>query len=382
MKNPFVFGIEVSGKQFTDRDKEIMEIKNDVLSGQSVIIYSPRRYGKTSLVKKVLKEIKSDGDAITAYIDLYPITSKENLAEALVSKSTTASFTKIEEMVNAAREIMPAISPKISIKTDAAEIEFSIRVKEKDRERLFSESMDVPQKIAEKKNKQVIIAFDEFQEIRRLNGEEIERIMRSRFQGYKNVSYVFIGSKKHIIRDIFENKNKPFFRFGKHISLKKIPKEEFSIFMKNNFTDSGIGIDDDIVESILDLTQCHPHYTQQLCHEMWYIAILKETKKIDLVDVSGAVEKVLINQNDAYLSLVDTTTKTEEAVLMALASDERSLYSKRVIEEYNLISQSHAQRSLEGLERKELVEKINGRYELDIFFKEWIKRRLLYKKFR
>lgn len=378
MKNPFVFGMEVSGKHFTDREKEIAEIKSDLLSGQSVIIYSPRRYGKTSLVKKILEEIKSEGDAITSYIDLYPITSKESLAEVLVSKCTTSAFTKIEEIISAAKEILPAISPKISIKTDVAEIEFSIRGKEKDIEKLFSESMDVPQRIAEKKNKRVIVAFDEFQEIRRINGEEIERIMRSRFQEHKNVSYIFIGSKRHMIKDIFENKNNPFFRFGKHISLKKIPEKEFSIFIKNNFTDSGIEIDDDVIKSILDLTQCHPYYTQQLCHEIWYITMIRKNKRVEQLDVHTSIEKILMNQNDAYLSILDTITKTEEAVLIALAADETSLYSGRVIKEYNLVSQSHVQRSLEGLEKKEIVEKINGKYEfVDIFFKEWIKVRLL-----
>ncbi|ODS35144.1 MAG: hypothetical protein A7316_04320 [Candidatus Altiarchaeales archaeon WOR_SM1_86-2] len=355
MKNPFVFGVEVSGEQFTDRKEEINEMKSDLLSGQSIIIYSPRRYGKTSLVKRVLEELKND--AVTAYIDVYPITSKEKLAEAIASKVTTSAFT--------------------SIKYDAAEIEFSIKGKEKDRERIFSESMDVAQKIAQKKNKRVIIAFDEFQETRRLDGEEIERVMRSHFQGHKDVSYIFIGSKKHMIEDIFENKNKPFFRFGKHISLKKIPGDEFSNFIKNKFRDSEIEISDEAVNTILDLTQSHPHYTQQLCHELWYITITKGIKKVDADGINGAVEKVLINQNDAYLSIWDAATKTEEATLIALASDEISLYSREVIEEYDLISQSHVQRSLKGLERKEVIGEANGKYEMDVFFKEWIKKRLL-----
>ncbi|ODS36139.1 MAG: hypothetical protein A7315_14360 [Candidatus Altiarchaeales archaeon WOR_SM1_79] len=350
-------------------------MKSDLLSGQSIIIYSPRRYGKTSLVKRVLEELKND--AVTAYIDVYPITSKEKLAEAIASKVTTSAFTKSDEMINAAREILPAISPKISIKYDAAEIEFSIKGKEKDRERIFSESMDVAQKIAQKKNKRVIIAFDEFQETRRLDGEEIERVMRSHFQGHKDVSYIFIGSKKHMIEDIFENKNKPFFRFGKHISLKKIPGDEFSNFIKNKFRDSEIEISDEAVNTILDLTQSHPHYTQQLCHELWYITITKGIKKVDADGINGAVEKVLINQNDAYLSIWDAATKTEEATLIALASDEISLYSREVIEEYDLISQSHVQRSLKGLERKEVIGEANGKYEMDVFFKEWIKKRLL-----
>jgi len=191
------------------------------------------------------------------------------------------------------------------------------------------------------------------------------------------VSYIFIGSKKHMIEDIFENKNKPFFRFGKHISLKKIPGDEFSNFIKNKFRDSEIEISDEAVNTILDLTQSHPHYTQQLCHELWYITITKGIKKVDADGINGAVEKVLINQNDAYLSIWDAATKTEEATLIALASDEISLYSREVIEEYDLISQSHVQRSLKGLERKEVIGEANGKYEMDVFFKEWIKKRLL-----
>lgn len=375
MKNPFVFGIEVSGKQFTDRKDEVSEIKSDLLSGQSVIVYSPRRYGKTSLVKKILEELKNE--AVTVYIDIYPITSKEGLFETFAGKVTSSAFTKIDEMINAAREILPDVSPKISVKYESAEIEFSITGKEKEREKIFPEYMDVPQKIAEKKNKRVIVAFDEFQEIKRLDGDEIERVMRSHFQSQRNVSYIFSGSKKHMMEDIFENKNKPFFRFGKHISLKKIPEKEFSEFIKNNFRSTGINAGDKITEHILNLTQCHPHYTQQICHEIWYAVSAKEKRKISTEDVFEAVEKVLINQNDAYLSIWDAATKGERAVLIALASGETSFFSSKTIEEYNMISQSHAQRSLEGLERKEVIEKVNGKYETDIFFREWIKRRIM-----
>lgn len=375
MKNPFVFGIEVSGKQFTDRKDEVSEIKSDLLSGQSVIVYSPRRYGKTSLVKKILEELKNE--AVTVYIDIYPITSKEGLFETFAGKVTSSAFTKIDEMINAAREILPDVSPKISVKYESAEIEFSITGKEKEREKIFPEYMDVPQKIAEKKNKRVIVAFDEFQEIKRLDGDEIERVMRSHFQSQRNVSYIFSGSKKHMMEDIFENKNKPFFRFGKHISLKKIPEKEFSEFIKNNFRSTGINAGDEITEHILNLTQCHPHYTQQICHEIWYAVSAKEKRKISTEDVFEAVEKVLINQNDAYLSIWDAATKGERAVLIALASGETSFFSSKTIEEYNMISQSHAQRSLEGLERKEVIEKVNGKYETDIFFREWIKRRIM-----
>jgi len=375
MKNPFVFGIEVSGKQFTDRKDEISEIKSDLLSGQSVIVYSPRRYGKTSLVKKILGELKNE--VVTAYIDIYPITSKEGLAETFAGKVTSSAFTKIDEMINAAREILPDVSPKISVKYEPAEIEFSIKGKERDRDKIFSKSMDVPQKIAEKKNKRVIVAFDEFQEIRRLNGDEIERIMRSHFQSQRDVSYIFLGSKKHMMKDIFENKNKPFFRFGKHISLKKIPEKEFSEFIKNNFQDTGIKAGDEIIKNILDLTQCHPHYTQQICHEIWYAVAAKENREIKTEDIDEAVEKVLINQNDAYLSIWDAATKGERAILIALASGETSFFSSKTIDEYNMVSQSHAQRSLEGLERKEVIEKVNGKYEIDIFFSEWIKRKII-----
>jgi hypothetical protein len=375
MKNPFVFGIEVSGKQFTDRKDEISEIKSDLLGGQSVILYSPRKYGKTSLVKKILEELKNE--AVTAYIDIYPITSKEWLFETFAGKVTSSAFTKIDEMINSAREILPDVSPKISVKYESAEIEFSIKGKEKEREKLFPEYLEVPQKIAEKKNKRVIVAFDEFQEIKRLDGDEIERVMRSHFQSQRNVSYIFSGSKKHMMEDIFENKNKPFFRFGKHISLKKIPEKQFSEFIKNNFKDTGINASDEIISHILELTQCHPHYTQQICHEIWYAVTAKENREISTEDVHSAFEKVLINQNDAYLSIWDAATKGERAVLIALASGETSFFSGKTIEEYNMISQSHVQRSLEGLERKEVIEKVNWKYETDIFLMEWIKRRIM-----
>ncbi|MBW2034174.1 MAG: ATP-binding protein [Deltaproteobacteria bacterium] len=267
MKNPFVYGETVSGENFCNRTREIKELVADIINCQNVIIFSPRRYGKTSLIKKVLDKIKRKG-ILTFYVDLYPAINKTKFIEIYAGAISNGLPGGVRQVAKKIREYLPRIIPKVVMDGQSVHFEFEF-----DRISNISSNIDdilvAAKKVADQKKKTAVVVFDEFQEIANLDDDEIERKMRSVFQNHRNVSYIFMGSKTHLMRDIFNNPNRPFYKSGKHFPLDKIDPKELNLFAKRKFLDQAIVIGHNELNSILNNTECHPYYFQMLCHVLW-----------------------------------------------------------------------------------------------------------------
>ena len=363
-KNPFLFGAIVKPPHFADRKQEFRDMTSDLASGQHIIMYSPRRYGKTSLILKVLKNMEQD--YLTAYIDLFEITSKQKFVEKYVNGVVPKG--KIEEVAETVKKYLPGILPKITLGENIS-IEFEAPKIEK----TIDEILDLPQKIANKKRKRMIVVFDEFQEIKRLGTEDMENIMRSKFQHHDMVSYVFLGSKRHLFDEIFKDRNRPFFKFGKQMVLDKLPKDEFHTYIKDGFNATGKKIDDVHINKILSITNCHPYYTQQLAHEIWNLSNLTVNEK----DIENSIENVLRDQSYAYELIWDSLGNYSRSLLLGIAIENNNIYSMPFITKYNLNSATNVQKALQTLKKKELIEiKEEKHYIEDIFFEQWLKKRM------
>ncbi len=374
MYNPFKYGEIVSGEDFADRQKEIKELMLDLSGGQNIIIYSQRRFGKTSLILEVLRRLRTKG-ILTAHVDLFRATSKKRFIEIFADALASGTMGKIEEAIKTIKEILPAIVPKIVVKSEGMpgiEVEFGKRM---DAERVLEGLYDTPQRIAEKKGKMLVMVFDEFQEIGNLDGDGIEKEMRSKFQHHDRVSYVFMGSKRHLFEEIFTNKNKPLYNIGKLYPLRKIPHHEFAEFISKKFKDTGFKIEDKIVYRILEITDGHPHYTQQLCHEIWNICL--PMKFIKLEDVEKGVKKVMTGQSYAYETVWDLLRGKQKSLLLGLALEGgKNVFSQSFIDQYDLSSPSNVQKAIKSLEKKGIVERENTEFEIpDIFLREWLKQK-------
>src|SRR3989339_1049855 len=178
MDNPFAYGKEVSGRFFTDREEETVELLRDLKRGQNVIIYSPRRYGKTSLIKKVLESLRKDG-MITIYIDLYKATSKQKLIDVFAKSVAEQTESNLKKGFAVIKELLPKLLPKIIFRqTGLPEIEFEYN-RNQSIMPLLSDVLELVHKISKKRKKNAVVVFDEFQEIMNFEDDEIEREMRS-----------------------------------------------------------------------------------------------------------------------------------------------------------------------------------------------------------
>ena len=370
MKNPFVYGKTVSGEHFCNRNKEVKELVSEIINCQNIIIFSPRRYGKTSLIMRVLKKVKSMG-ILTFYIDLYPAINKQRFIEIYAGAISAGISGGFKQIAKKLKEYLPRIIPKMVMDGQTVQFEFEF-----DRTTNISPHIDdlleAVKKIADRQNKSAVVVFDEFQEIANFKDDEIERKMRSVFQNHRNVSYVFMGSKTHLMRDIFNNPNRPFYKSGRHFPLQKISGNELDKFSKQKFSAGGISIGKNEIKNIIIATECHPYYFQMLCNILWETC--QEDGRITQDHINEAIDILIARESSIYIAIWESLTGKQKNLLVALAGEEYPVvFGKKFLAKYMLGTSSSIQKAMKNLLEKDLIQQENGSYVVvDLFFKKWI----------
>lgn len=374
MENPFVYGEAVSGEFFTDREKEARELKAELRSGQNIIIFSPRRYGKTSLIKKVLAELKREG-MLALYVDLFFVNSKQKFIETYaeaIAAGLSGPFTGIASVL---KNLIPKLIPKIVIKTGGgATFEFEFD-RSKKAAPILEDLYESVHRLASRQKKKAVVAFDEFQELLSFDDGEIESGMRAKFQFHRNVAYVFLGSKRNLMQKLFDDKSRPFYNSGRKYPLKKIEPAEFSKFIASRFERTRIKTGKEAISQILDITKCHPYYTQEICHFIWEHS--RDKGKVTPAAVEKSLAEILSAESTNYNNIWDGLTAKQKGFLMALAANPgKNVYSRDFIVGNQLGTSSTVQRLIKLLYDKQIIEKENGSiYFDDIFLEKWIRER-------
>ncbi|MFC1631610.1 ATP-binding protein [Candidatus Omnitrophota bacterium] len=371
MKNPFVYGKEVYGDNFCNRKEEKQELYRDVINGQNVIIFSQRRLGKTSLINEVFNECRKKG-IIAIYVDLYPMLSEEDFVRIYAKSIAEAIWGKIKKKLEEMTKFFQKVRPTFSI-GPTGEMSYSFDIDRKSISPSIEDVLNSVKRYADGKNKRLAVCFDEFQQIGQLKTDRLEKIMRSSFQKHKNIAYVFMGSKKHLITDMFNDPNRPFYRSAKSFPLEKISKSELLLFIQNKFKDTGKTIADNLAKELIDISESHPYYIQYLCHIVWELAI--DRKIVKQEDLEKGLNLLLTRESSTYEATWDLLTVKQRQVLVALSrlSSADKLFSSAFLEKHNLGSASSVQRTLASLVDKDLIDKEKDEYSIiDIFFRKWI----------
>lgn len=374
MKNPFVYGEEVTGDAFWNRTKEIKELSRDIQNGQNVIIFSARRYGKTSLIKNVLDKVRKEG-VLTVYVDLYPAITKEKFVE-VYAKAVSRSLGKpTQKILDAVKRLFPKLIPKIVIRGEGeAEFEFDYEPRSVFKTSL-PDLLNAVHKKAREEKKTACVAFDEFQEVANYTDDEIEKEMRTVFQSHRNVSYIFLGSKKHLFGKTFQDPNRPFYKSGKHMPLGRLPIVEAKKYIKERFKEGQIKVSQEVVSLIAETSAGHPYYTQLLCHILWDECL--EKKQILEKDVEEGLDKMLQREGEVYETILDGLTRKQKSLLIALSMEPNAqVFSSQFLSRFHLGSASSVQRAFHGLIEKDLLDRENGHFVFqDPFFALWLQKK-------
>lgn len=367
--NPFRYGTVVTGEYFYDRTEDLKSIKNDIKNGNNLIIYAPRRYGKTSLITKVLDELEKEG-MNTIYLDFFKIHDRRKFLELYSLKILEKQHITAKRIIKQFRKFVKSIVPSVTFDA-TGNSSFQIQIQNSTNNDItFDEVINLPEKMPG--NEKWVVVFDEFQEINKLNGENFEKQLRANIQFHNNVNYVFMGSKNHLLMNMFRDKSRAFYNVGKTVNIGKISTGEMSAYLKSRFNNSGIKITGETIEYIIDITENIPYYIQFTASELWQNKI-SEKGEIKKEDVEKAVNRVIESQTDYYLEIYSNLSGNQKALLIAISKDGGNIFSKEYMAKHNLSTVSSTQRAVQRLVESEIIEKSDGNYTFsDPFFKKFI----------
>ncbi len=371
MDKAFIYGISVSGNNFTDRIKETKRLKLNFENGINTILISPRRMGKTSLVKKVISEI--DKPLVKpVYMDIYDCRSEYDFLNRFASVLMKETASRTDQILDNIKQFLIRISPKISFSPEPlSEVSLSLGITPKEYQP--EEILNLPELIAKEKGIHLVICIDEFQQIGELpDSLTIQKRMRGVWQHQEHVSYCLFGSKKHLMTNLFQGKRMPFYQFGEMTYLDRIPTKEWISYIIERFEKNGKHISEELAEKICDTVDCHSSYVQQLA---WNL--LAETNDIATEeDFNNAVDALIAQCSGLFVQQTIGLSSYQLNFIRALCAGIHTDFgSKDVNEQFPLGTKSNIIRIKDALTEKELIEeRPNGIFLFDVVFEMWFNR--------
>ncbi|MGE0587291.1 MAG: ATP-binding protein [Cyclobacteriaceae bacterium] len=371
MPLPFEFGHIVTGSDFINRKSEIRQLKTNFESGVNTLLVSPRRWGKSSLVKQTASTFARRKDIVIVHIDLFAIRSEEELLTLFTKELIKQTSNKWQDWVESARSFLINVAPKVAFGAPdmQAELELSWTSKKIDSLSVYN----LPEVLAKEKKIKLVVCIDEFQNITWLDDPlGIQKQMRSAWQQHQSVSYCLYGSKKSWLTDIFTNYSMPFYRFGDLIHLTKIEAKHWQEYIVEQFQKTGKKISPELALKITALVQLHPQYVQQLSQKVWICT----EKEADEASLNEGVEELLNSMGVSYQRDAELLTGTQLNFLRAYLDGVREFNAAETLSNYKLGVSSNVSRIKQALEQKEIMDFYNKEPEfIDPVFQLWLAKR-------
>jgi hypothetical protein len=379
MQNPFVYGEVVPVDAFVDRDVELDRLVSDLGTGQKVFLISPRRYGKSSLVRQALTVLARRG-ALTVDITVSAYSSYVSFLEGY-ARALAASESRWQRARDWLTTVVTSTRPEIRLEPEATgpgrfAVAFPLVRSERDITRLANELFALPGRIAAERKRTVVIALDEFQAIEGFNGGSVEHALRAAAQHQRQVGYVFAGSEPSLMEKMI-GPRRPFYKAGPVMRLEKIPAELFSDFIEARFGASGIRAEPGLGAAIVDLAGNLPYDVQRLAHETWDDVRSAAGRRATLEDLHATLGRLLSEQETMFEAVWQRLTLAQRAVLRAsVLQSGRELLSGDTRARYRLGGPSSIQASLAALMKQDLLLKEGSRYVVvDSLLREWVARK-------
>jgi hypothetical protein len=379
MMNPFVYGEVVPAAAFVDRVTELDRLTRDLLAGQKVFLISPRRYGKSSLVKQALRAAERGG-ALTVDVTVSSYSSYvaflEGYARALLGVET-----RLDRAKAWFQDMLGTLRPEVRIENDAAgrgklALSFPAVRTDRDVSRLAQEVFALPGKIAAARGRRLAVALDEFQAIGAFNGGSVEHALRAAVQHQREVGYVFSGSEPSLMERML-GRSRPFYKAGPVMRLQKIPAELFAESVEARFRGTRIKPAPGLGAAIVELAGNLPYDVQRLAHEVWDDARTAGSRTAGLEDLHATLVRLLGEHDAIFDATWQRLTLAQRAALRAaVLEDGRELLSADVRARHRLSGASTVQASLTALVREDVLARDGARYiVVDSLLREWVARR-------
>ncbi|MCL6477686.1 MAG: ATP-binding protein [Peptococcaceae bacterium] len=367
----FPLGGPVPGSEIVGRENFINMLQTRLEDGQSIMLAGPRRIGKTSLAQEVLRRLKSKGIYV-ASADFFRASNKRNISVSLIN-SCLENRTGIRKTLDAVwdQAKLLAGSAKIAVKIKDLEFNLGFPMKEMEDDTLLEYALNLPQLLAERDKRRMVVLFDEFQDAERVAGADIYKRMRSYFQLQKNVSYLFLGSKEGMMQSLFSNKKHAFYRFATVLPIPRISDDDWESYISRKFKEKNIEAGDTAaVGEIVKMSGGHPQDTMLICSEAYYSLLELGENRLSLDIARLAYERAMVTLSPVFNEMLDELGKKSllREVLRRLAVGE-NVYSDKN-------HPNDVKKAIDHLLLNAVIEKEGrGRYRFfEPMFKEYIVR--------
>jgi len=350
MENPFKFGTIVDGEFFTDRVEEVAYIRQFIENQNHLIIISPRRFGKSSVI---MRAMKLSGRKYI-FLNLQKVMSVQDLAAKLLSEVCKRNpVEKLRGLISRFR-IIPTLTTNAL--TGAVEVSFQHTL---NANVLLEDVFGALENIGSPTDRLVVV-LDEFQEILDIE-PNLDKQLRAIMQEQKNINYILLGSQESMMEDIFEKKKSPFYHFGQLMRLKKLPRNEFEQYISVRLKPVLPDCYSETTNKILDYTDCHPYYSQQFASQVWQIAVMNP----QCPDIfAKAIDQIVETHGLDFERMWIRLNRTDKNILQRLAIDSPLSMSE--------LRTSTIYSALKKMQKQGMVIYSN-RYEIeDPFFRKWI----------
>lgn len=368
---PFVYGIAADTVHFTDREKETARIRLNFENGINTIVISPRRWGKTSLVNKVVAQMAGNRQLRIVRMDAFSVRTTEDFYRMFATEIIRQTSSKVEEWMENAKRFLTSLVPVVTMSADPMNpVSLSLKGVGADYD---GEVLDLPERIAQAKGIRLVICIDEFQQIGEFTDTvAFQKKLRTAWQHQNSVSYCLYGSKRHLLMNMFGRRSYPFYKFGDVIFLERIPLECWKDYIQKQFEQTGRHIDAQLVTDIYNYVDGNSSYMQQLSWLLW----TRTTEVADIEKLEDAKEDLLRQNHPLFVEQTNSLTSYQLRFIRAVKEGKaREIGHKSTIWEYGLGSSANIATIKKALQKKELVE-IEGkdiRFS-DPLFEHWLRK--------
>ena len=361
MENPFTHSRVATGKSFCNRQQELKDLTYYVKNNQTVLLYSHRRTGKTSLIFELMGKLKKMRPIVRSiYIDLYG-TLDENDFIAAIFSALSQIESKLEKLLKLASGL------KLSIVVDplTGQPSVSVSISRSERPKYLKSVMEIVASYAKKQK--LVVVFDEFQEIDKYTDPGFEKRLRSHIQLHKNIGYIFSGSQKHILTQMFNTTDRAFYQMARSYPLKRIELEQYIKWAQGLFKKRKISIASEIITDIVDRCEYQPMYIQQFLFELWRQA------DISPAAIASIESDILVRRENEFIILWDSLTPNQRKALRLLAKTEgEAIFYSESLQRFGFRSGSLLSRALSSLGKRDIVTKNKTYHIQNVMLKKWI----------
>ena len=365
--NPFVLTGYVSPEYFCDRQKETDKIISALLNGRNITLTSPRRMGKTGLIHHVFRNMQEDNNVKCFYVDLYQTDSLEllvkKLADTILGTLDSTEDTIIKNVIS----FFKMLRPVVTVDPMTGEPGFKVDVEPGQGEYSLSEIFAY----MEQSDYRCFVAFDEFQTIAGYADKNVEALLRSYIQRLTNVNFIFSGSQRHVLENMFASASRPFYQSTQMMPLGTIDKSAYYAFSSDMMRNNGQSIDEETFDYLYTKLSSHTWYVHTLLNRLYETGI----ETIDKATVDDILADILLENEGTFQTFLRLITPIQAKVLHAVATEGtiKEIQGKAFLTKYQLGAASTVKTAVKSLVGKELLLDNNGEYQIyDRFFGLWL----------